>query len=141
MSRTSVLEKVENDIKEHGWHVLSVFSENEPSFSYTVGFKETLNHSEVIISGLNTKLMHQLLNDIGELIKEGNSFSAGDISNEVIKGYPVKFVAVNESNIKEYFRVANARYGKGQFQAIQCLWSDKHGTFPEKTDANQEVLG
>lgn len=141
MSRTSVLEKVENDVKVHGWHVLSVFSENAPSFSYTVGFKETLNHSEVIISGLNTKLMHQLLNDIGELIKKGNKFSSGDTSNEVVKGYPVKFLAVSESNVQEYFRAASAYYGEGQFQALQCLWPDKNGTFPEKSDTNQEVLG
>ena len=137
---SDVMEKVEKDIKKHGWHVLSVFGENMPSFSYTIGFEETLNHPEVIMSGLETDLMHHLLNDIGNLIKKGQSFSEGNTSNEVLKDYLVKFVSVSEENIQEYLRAASAYYGDGNFQALQCVWPDNQGRFPDKTEETQEVL-
>ena len=137
---SDVMEKVKDDIKNHGWHVLSVFEDNMPNFSYTVGFKETLNHPEIIMSGLEIDLMHHLLNDIGNLIKKGQTFSKGDTSNEVLKDYLVKFASVSDGNRKEYLRVACTYYGDDNFQALQCLWPDKEGHFPSKTDETQEVL-
>lgn len=134
------MQKVEDDIKNHGWHVLSVFGEDVPGFSYTVGFKETLNHPEVIMSGLATDLMHHLLNDIGNLIKEGQSFSKGSISDQVIKNYSVKFIPVSEENRREYFRAASAYYGDDNFQALQCVWPDEEGRFQVRTDEAQEIL-
>lgn len=68
MPQSNVMKKVSNDIKTHGWHVLSVFCKDLPNFSYTIGFTETLNHPEIVISGLDSKLAHLLLNDIGNLI-------------------------------------------------------------------------
>ncbi len=140
MSNSKVLDKVEADIEKHGWHVLSVLGGDLPNFSYTIGFTETLNHPEILMSGLSTKLMHQLLNDIGKLIEKGNSFNSGDTCDEVIKGYMVKFLTVDNSNINEYFRAANSHYGDCNFEALQCVWPDQYGDFPSKTVNNQEVL-
>jgi hypothetical protein len=140
MSSSDVLDKVENDIDEHGWHVLSVFGEDAPSFSYSIGFTETLDHPEVLMSGLDTKLMHNLINDIGNLIKQGHSFSANDLSNKVLNGFPVKFIAVTNENKEEYFRAACSIYGEEEFVALQCLWPDKNGVFPENSSKSQEVL-
>jgi hypothetical protein len=137
---SDVMEKVEKDIKKHGWHVLSVFGESMPSFSYTIGFQESLRHPEIIMSGLDTNLMHHLLNDIGNLIKKGQSFSVDNTSNEVLKDYLVKFVSVSEENSQEYLRAANAYYGDGNFQVLQCIWPDNQGRFPSKTDETQEIL-
>ena len=140
MPESEVMEKVRRDIAEHGWHVLSVFSENMPNFSYTIGFTETLTHPEVIISGIESKLAHLLLNDIGELIKKGQFFEHGASSNEVLKNYLVKFENVTEKNIPEYFRAANNLYGEGNFKALQCIWPDKYGNFQSSTDKEQEIL-
>ena len=140
MSNSKVLDELEADIEKHGWHVLSVFGDDSPNFSYTIGFKETFNHPEILMSGLSMELMHQLLNDIGKLIKKGYSFNNGDTCNEVIKGYLVKFLTVDYSHKDEYFRAASAHYGEGNFEALQCVWPDQDGNFPLKTDSNQEVL-
>jgi hypothetical protein len=140
MSQSNILEKVEKDIESYGWHVLAVCGGDLPNFSYTIGFKETLSHPEIVMSGLSTEMMHHLLNDIGELIKSGESFSDGDTSSEVIKGYLVKFISVNESHIDEYFRAANIHYGDGNFKTLQCIWPDNDGRFPETTNSSQEVL-
>nr|WP_248280125.1 DUF4262 domain-containing protein [Pseudoalteromonas arctica] len=140
VGNSKVLDKLESDIEKYGWHVLSVFGDDLPNFAYSIGFTETLNHPEIVISGLNTDLMHELLNDIGNLIKQGYKFTDGDICNEVIKGYPVKFLAVNKLNVNEYFNAANAHYGEGQFDTLQCVWPDQNGDFPLITDETQEVL-
>lgn len=72
MSNSKVLDKLKSDIEKYGWHVLSVFGNDLPNFAYSIGFTETLNHPEIVISGLNTDLMHELLNDIGSLIWQLN---------------------------------------------------------------------
>ena len=133
--------KVDEDIQKYGWHVLSVACEDTPSFSYSIGFEDTLGHPEVIMSGLSTDLMHELLNDIGELIKKGISFKSGELSNEVVDGFPVKFINVSESAMSEYLRVAGGHYGDKGFRALQCVWPDKEGVFQNKSNQDQEVLG
>ena len=140
MPEQKIMEKVRKDIAEHGWHVLSVFSENMPNFSYTIGFTETFAHPEVIISRIDSKLAHLLLNDIGELIRKGQFFEHGATANDVLKNYPVKFENVSENNILEYFRAAKNLYGEGHFKALQCIWPDKYGNFQSCTDKKQEIL-
>ena len=137
---SDVMEKVEDDIKKHGWHVLSVFSQDAPSFSYSIGFTETLDHPEIIISGLDTSLMHSLINDIGQLIKNGQRFTNNQLSEEVIKGYPVKFSKISELNKKDYLRAAVSIYSIEKFDALQCIWPDKEGKFQEESNTAQEVL-
>ncbi len=141
MSNSKIFKKVDEDIAKYGWHVLSVACEDSPSFSYTVGFEQTLSHPEIIMSGLGTELMHHLLNDIGELIKNGSSFKNGDLSNEVVKGFPVKFIEVKDSALSEYLRVAKAHYDNKGFRALQCVWPDKDGVFQTASNQDQEVLG
>lgn len=137
---SDVMEKVEDDIKKHGWHVLSVFSKDAPSFSYSIGFTETLDHPEIIMSGLDTSLMHPLINDIGQLIKNGQRFTNNQLSEEVIKGYPVKFSKISELNKEEYLRAAVSIYSIEKFDALQCIWPDKEGKFQEESNTAQEVL-
>ena len=137
---SDVMEKVEDDIKKHGWHVLSVFSKDAPSFSYSIGFTETLDHPEIIMSGLDTSLMHSLINDIGQLIKNGQRFTNNQLSEEVIKSYPVKFSKISELNKEEYLRAAVSIYSVEKFDALQCIWPDKEGKFQEESNTAQEVL-
>ena len=140
MSKSTIFEKLENDIAAYGWHVISVFGDNFPNFSYTIGFTETLNHPEIIISGLDTKLAHLLLNDIGELIKNGQSFKHGQLSNEVLENYSVKFENVTDKDILEYFVAAHRHYGEGNFKALQCIWPNKDDNFQTTTNDQQEIL-
>jgi len=141
MSNSKIFDKVDKDIAKYGWHVLSVACEDSPSFSYTVGFEETLSHPEIIISGLSIELMHQLLNDIGELINQGSSFKGGDLSNDVVSGLPVKFIEVRESVLSEYLRVAQTHYENKSFRALPCVWPGEEGLFQTESNQDQEVLG
>ncbi len=136
-----LIAKVAGDIASYGWHVLHVISEDDVSFSYTVGFTETLGHAEVLMSGLKRALRHDLLNDIGNLIKNGAHFKDRDLSHQVVKGLPVKFIAISDDSRVDYLRMAANRYGEKGFQALQCIWPDKNGEFQAETNRSQEILG
>ena len=135
------MQKISEDVQKFGWHVLAVSCDSSPSFSYTIGFEESLNHPEVIISGLKIDLMHRLLNKIGTLIKQGRKFKNGDLSDELIKGFPVKFVPVKESELPGFLGLAEAYYDGREFNALQCIWPDKNGVFQTKSNKYQDVLG
>ena len=141
MSSSKIFKKVDEDIRNYGFHVLSVACSDSPDFSYTVGFEQTLNHPEVIMSGLDRKLMHRLLNDIGELIRKGDSFSNGEFSDKVVDGFSVKFISVKTIALAEYLSVAKAHYKGKEFRALQCVWPDKNGLFQTEDNEVQEVFG
>ncbi|CAH0535507.1 hypothetical protein VST7929_03077 [Vibrio stylophorae] len=135
-----VMEKIKNDIQEHGLHVMSVCGDDIQSFSYTIGLEETFKHPEIIMSGLDTKLMHALLNDIAKLIEGGEAYSDGDLSDQVLKNYPVKFVSVTNENAEAYLRAAGAYYDPASFRALQCVWPDSHGHFQRHSNNEQTIL-
>jgi len=140
MNASDFMKKIQSDIKENGWHVLTVLNEGAPNFSYSIGFTETFRHPEIIMSGLDTDLMQTLINDIGKLVENGKCFTKEQLCNEVIKDYPVKFVKVSDFNKGEYFRAAVNIYGIEKFDALQCIWPDKDGKFQETSNSSQEIF-
>ena len=63
------LNQTRNHIEKYGLSVIKIEStEYLPSFAYSVGLKETLNHPEIICFGLNTQILHELINDVVEII-------------------------------------------------------------------------
>tara|TARA_R110002072_G_scaffold93269_3_gene206844 strand:- start:93 stop:434 length:342 start_codon:yes stop_codon:yes gene_type:complete len=80
-------------IAKHGWGVLGIAGEQDP-FSYTVGFHDSLQHPELLLSGMERELGGSVLNSAGAAIREGERFRAGDLSEAVLEGYPVAFALV-----------------------------------------------
>jgi len=71
--------KVRADVAEYGWHVVMVSGDEEgPGFAYSVGLKETFGHPEIIMFGLRSDLMHTLINDLGEMLRQGQTLAVGE---------------------------------------------------------------
>jgi hypothetical protein len=105
------------DIEEIGWHVILIpEGDDGPPFAYTIGLFRTFEHPEIIIFGLDLDLMHQMINLIGEEIRQGRRFSDGESASGILEGYDVRFLHVGDA-----------------FAILQCLWPDRQGRFP--TDA------
>lgn len=139
-----ILDDVKTTIKNGHWKVIMVGHDaenNMPSYAYSVGFTTTLKHPEVVISGLPPELSRQLINDIGEKIRKGELFGAGDISSEVIKSFPVRFGGVSPKSKASYFGVAKSFYTDDKFDMVQMQWPDADGVLPKSSTDGQFIYG
>ena len=133
---TTIQEGVASDIDEYGWHVIKVLEgeETEPAFAYSIGFKRSLGHPEIIMVGLDLDLMHSVINDIGDQIKKGRQFSAGERVADLLEGYDCMFSRMDERWYDDYLGQALEFYGDDLFEMLQCLWPDRNGHFPGEPD-------
>lgn len=139
--------KLVSDIEEVGWHVIMVPEDDEgPSFAYSIGLFHTFGHPEIIIFGLDLDLSHQMINLIGEEVRQGHRFADGHTASGILESYDVRFLYVARRQYREYFGYARWYYKDDDFPALQCLWPDKQGRFPMDADyaealrARQPVL-
>jgi hypothetical protein len=118
-------------VERHGWAVVKVPEDDRgPGFAYTVGLTRAFGHPEVLISGLDLDLLHDLLNDVGAQVRDGARFAPGDDSDDVLEGYPVTFRAIVPAAFGTYLGAAVRFYGDAPFEALHCIWPDRAGRFP-----------
>ncbi len=118
-------------VERHGWAVVKIAEDDRgPGFAYTVGLARNYGHPEVLMSGLDLDLLHDILNDIGAQVRDGARFAPGDRSDDVLEGYSVAFRAIAAEAIPTYLGAAQRFYGDTPFAALHCLWPDRDGRFP-----------
>ncbi len=145
--RSPVLDVDEDDdrefvegIEEHGWRVVLIpEDEDGPGFAYSVGLFRNFEHPEIIIFGLDLELMHGLINNMGEDVRNGSTFETGRRVEDVLEGYAVEFREVARRHHREYLGYAGWFYGGENFPAIQCVWPDMEGRFPDDPDASESL--
>jgi Domain of unknown function (DUF4262) len=59
-----------------------------------LGLCKEFGHPEIIIFGLAEETMHRLVNDVGEQVRNGVRYSAGDQTSDLLKGYTCVFGTV-----------------------------------------------
>ena len=123
-------------IEEHGWRVVLIPEDEEgPGFAYSVGLFRTFGHPEIILLGLDLDLMHGLIDNMGEDVRNGASFTPGRRVEDVLEGYPVEFREVSRRRYRDYLGYAGWFYGDEDFPVVQCVWPDMEGRFPDDPDA------
>jgi uncharacterized protein DUF4262 len=140
-----VEQQVLNDVAKFGWHLIQINADADgPSFVYSIGMMETLGHPEIIMFGLAPKLMGTVINDAGRQVREGRNFAELGLFEDLLNGYACKFICVHERWHTEYLGYAmwhRRHVGKiGTLTALQCLWPDKAGRFPDEDACNGEVI-
>jgi hypothetical protein len=137
--------RVLDDIAKFGWHLIQVNADDQgPSFVYSIGMMETLRHPEMIMFGLAPKLMATVINDAGRQIGAGRNFAEFGLFEDLLEGYACKFVSVQVRWHERYLGYAmwhRRSVGKiGTLTAIQCLWPDKAGRFPDEEGCADAVV-
>lgn len=83
------LTRVTDTIERHGWAVQGVLpnvGDTDPPFSYTVGLTN-FGHPEIIVFGVDPRDTGiALLNDLGERVRAGRSFSHGEVPRNLLSG-------------------------------------------------------
>jgi hypothetical protein len=125
--------RVLNSIEKDGWFGLSVSAGTDtPSFTYSIGFTETLKCPEFIVFGLDFDLMHSMLWQVFEQVRDGRCIPAeGARWSGVLDGCDCVSRAVHPSQIKrDYFNSAmwyrRHRGGRDEdLRAYQLFWPGK----------------
>lgn len=143
LERTAAMrEKIEGDIEQVGWSSIGVFNavgdEPTPSFTYTIGLRETYDHPELIVYGLEAETAHGLIASAVDLLKEGAVLEDGGRYAKVLRGHDVAARLVPEPGYP--LNVARMYYGD-DVRAVQLVWPDAAGKFPWEEDFDQQFDG
>jgi hypothetical protein len=118
-------------LERHGWFVMKVGAgDGAPAFAYSLGLFENFNHPEIILFGLDLETMHTLINDVGELVRSGQRFAAGDTSDQLLDGFTCAFRPVAKSQYGAHVTYTVWYYGNEEFPVLQLVWPDMNGRFP-----------
>lgn len=118
------------DIDRFGWTVLKVSNDLGPDFAYSVGILRTLSHPEILMFGLPLETMHRLINDVGNRVKGGARYAAGQVTDEFLDGYDVTFRTVPTFQYAGHLGWANWLYKGEAYPVLQLVYPDRDGHWP-----------
>lgn len=133
--------QTKQNIEKFGLEVMMIGSTDYlPSFAYSIGLKKTYNHPEIICFGLSYNLSHEIINDIAEIIKNGEVIKSGKIYTNIFEDSRATFLDVDQRNISDYFGAALNYYQNEEFTALQLIWTDRNDKFPWEESFEEEFL-
>lgn len=136
--------KIETDIAVYGWSsvgVMPTVDDPDPCmpFTYTIGFYEHDQHPELIVVGLHPHQAHAMLAGLYERIARGERFEDGQLDGDVLEGYDVRFQALPPEG--RPLNAARSYYGLHYLPALQVLWPDANGVFPDEDGFEERFVG
>lgn len=119
-------------IQEFGWQTTSVGSNDngDPAFSYTTGFWLTLDQPEVIVFDFPPQLSHDVFGQMMRRARAGDRFPLGQRIEGILSNEAVYLFTVGQAAGAHYLLSSDWFYRRGQFPAVQLVWSDGRGHFP-----------
>jgi hypothetical protein len=142
-------------VLEHGWQVILVAADagcsdpehgdhaadhdgTGPAFAYTVGLGHRFGHPELLMSGLDHRVMHRALNGLARRIMKGRKLRPGDALEDVLAGVPVAIEQVDDEALRETV-TWSGWFHRRKPSALAVVWPDKFGVFAWQPGA-PEVL-
>ena len=133
------LNQTKKHIEKYGLSVVMIEStEYLPSFAYSIGLKETYNHPEIISFGLSPQLLHEIINDVVEIIKKEGIINTEKEYDNIFQNSRAKFLQIDKRNIEDYFGVAIKYYDNSEFEGLQLIWTDRKNKFPWENGFEEE---
>lgn len=141
IGKDELLVQTKTNIAKYGLQVIMVNGSNySPSFAYSIGLFETYNQPEIICFGFSEKLGHEIINDVADLMKNGETIKAYTNYDNIFKDSRAEFLPVDNRNIDDYFGAALNYYGTIKFPALQLIWTDRNDKFPWESDFEEEFI-
>ena len=132
-------DKTKSNIEKYGLTVIILEATGYlPAFAYSIGLWKTFKHPEIICLGLTTKNLHALINDVAELIKQGQIITSNKIYDNFFNNSDTQFIKVDKSYLTHYFGTAINYYNSEQFPALQFVWTDRNNKYPWDIDFEEE---
>ncbi|MGH7024610.1 MAG: DUF4262 domain-containing protein [Caulobacteraceae bacterium] len=146
MKLDPVDKKLLNDVAEFGFQALHILAEGDhPSFTFSIGFTETLGSPEVIVFGLKRELMHNMLWELFRQIQAGAMLEDGARWGNLIEGFDCVSRPVHPDWNREYLGSAiwyrRYRTGRDDVTAYELLWPGaQQGLYPWETGCDPFVI-
>ena len=137
-----VQRRVVDDVQRAGWHSVSYGhgpSPTDPPFGHTVGLARTFGHPELIIVNIEGEKGHAIRRNLVADIKAGHSFEDGAVTDDALEDHDVRFRAVDVSAVANWLDLAVWYYADQPFAALQILWPDRSGRFPDEPGYEHEA--
>lgn len=132
--------RVRSDIERHGWHVVIVPPEADaPGWAHSIGLWERFGHPELIVFGSEPRQLAALVNALGERVRAGRRFAAGDCDPGMLQELPFAFREVAARWTQVFLGNAAWHYRDERFPALQGFWPDRAGRFPWDADCAADV--
>lgn len=133
-------ERIIADVEKFGCHLALLEADNYmPAFVYSIGLYKKFNHPEIICFGLKTEVMAGILNDVSDLVKNGETMEKGKLYSEFLVDYDIQFVEVEKEYYHNYVGYAGWFYNKTfDFPLLQLVWPDKQSKFPWEEEFNPD---
>ncbi|WP_225933572.1 DUF4262 domain-containing protein [Mycolicibacterium pallens] len=119
------LEELQATIRDHGWAVQFVESENRP-FAYTIGLHDH-DLPELLITGLRPEVSASVLNSIAHMIVDDGTTLEPAMHIDFEDRFLIEVVEVEHPDVHLKFGV---RLFGPRIRAFQLVWADNHGRFP-----------
>lgn len=123
--------QLEEMIASAGWAVIATATVSDDlPFAYTVGLT-THGLPELVITGLEAAVTHQLLNTAAAMARAGAPLTHGQRLPEVIDGFAMTVLDATEGieRIGVWPGAALERYGDS-VRLFQLVWPDQNARFP-----------
>lgn len=115
MSPEDVNKRTDEFVEKYGFCVHAVMNAGPYVNIHTHGFERSWNHPDFqIVLPFHEDLVSKILWDLADQVKKGRVFKAGEMADRVIKNYPVKIVAAEETG----------------HNILRVVFPDKNGLFP-----------
>jgi hypothetical protein len=132
--------RVRADIERHGWHVVIVPPENDsPGWAHTIGLHARYQHPELLVFGSEPHQLGALVNALGERVRAGMRFSAGEDADGILAALRFAFRAVAPRWTSVFLGNAAWHYQRDDFPVLQGFWPDRDGRFPWDPGCTAEV--
>jgi hypothetical protein len=133
------LRGIADDVATYGWSVMRVSADGPgPDFAYSIGMVQNLGHPEILVVGLPLDTAHRLINDVGDAVRDGKRFAAGQVSGDFLENYDVIFRRVPDYQYGAYLGWGLRFYEGEQFPALQMIYPDRERRWPWQDGVSPE---
>ncbi len=128
------------EIRSRGWAVIAIEeSIHSPAYAFSAGFHHSFDHAEVLVLGLPLANSAAMIDSIGEFVRNGGRFEAGQLSDQVLEGFEVSLVEIDPTNYRTFLGFDLWLYRFRRFPALQCVWPDSTGLFLWESGADEAM--
>ena len=136
------------NVDRFGCHITSVFDPDHglPDFSYSTGFPKSLDQPEVIIFGLQRKLMASMINEIyRQCAEDGLELADGLVVSDLLLGHDCIAREVSADALADEFFTTATWYshrilGRELRRGFQIFWPGaESGLYPWDEGAHPDI--